>query len=262
MKKETPTLKADIRTKHGSRYTQRARAEGKIPGVVYGHKMDPVSVAFEGTALLERVNAGDKVFKLDLPGTKNADEGQMVLLKAVQFDYLGTNLIHVDFARVDLNERVTTKVHVQLKGDAKGLKTTGAILMHPTNELLIECKVTDIPESITVDISELDMDQQITAGQVKLPSDDMKLLTDTHAVVAQIVEAKEEVVAEATAVVAEAAAPEVIGEKERLEKAAAKEGGPGAKPGAPAPGTKPGAPAAGAKPGAAPAKGAAPAPKK
>jgi large subunit ribosomal protein L25 len=253
MKKEAIKIQTAVRTKHGSRYSQRLRAEGRLPGVVYGHKQDPVSVDFDAKELLGHVRGGQKVFTLNMAGGKA--EGQMALIRDVQFDYLGNNPVHVDFARVDANERVHTKVHIELKGDAKGLKTAGAILIHPFSEIEIECRVIDLPEFIEVDISDLDMDQQITAGQVKLPAADMKLITDTHSVVAQIVEAKEEVVAEAAAVDATATAgPEVIGEKERLEKAAAEAAGkPGAKPAA-----------AGAKPaaGAPAAKAAAPAAKK
>lgn len=251
MKREAVKIKAAVRTRHGSRYSQRLRAEGRMPGVVYGHKQDPVSVDFDAKELLGHVRTGQKVFTIDMAGAK--DGGQMVLIRDVQFDFLGNNPVHVDFARVDADERVHTKVHVELKGDAKGLKTAGAILVHPFSEIEIECRVVDLPEFVTVDISNLDLNEQITAGQVKLPSDDMKLLTDPHSVVAQIVEAKEEVVAEAATVAAGAAGPEVIGEKEKAEKAAADAA---AKPGA-----KPAAGAA-AKPAAGAAKAAAPAAKK
>lgn len=240
MKSEMPVLKVDFRTRSGSRYAARDRAAGKLPGVIYGHKIAPVNVIFDRKEILSHIDAGEKVYKLDFPGTKATDEGQMVLLRDVQFDYLGTNLIHVDFARVDENERVHTKVHIQLKGEAIGMKVAGAILTHPTSEIEIECKVIDLPDTIEVDITGLGMDEMITADQVKLPKADMKLLTDAHAVVAQITEAKAEVAAEATAVAAGAAAPEVLGEKEKAAKAAAG----GAAAGKAAPAAKGAAPAA------------------
>jgi large subunit ribosomal protein L25 len=242
MKSETPVLKVDFRERSGSRYAARDRAAGKIPGIIYGHKIAPVNVSFDRKELLTQINNGEKVYKLDFPGNKATDEGQMVLLRDVQFDYLGTNLIHVDFARVDENERVHTKVHIQLKGEAIGMKVAGAILTHPTSEIEIECKVIDLPDTIEIDISGLGMDEMITAGQVKLPKADMKLLTDSHAVVAQITEAKAEVAAEASTVAAGAAAPEVAGDKDKAAKAAAAAPAAGAKAGAAA-----AKPAAGAK---------------
>lgn len=253
MKGNRPTIKAEPRSKMGSRYAARYRQSGHLPAVIYGHGTKPESVNLSAEAVIPQIEAGEKVFNLEMAGAS----GQMLLLKEVQFDYLGTNIIHADFARVDLNERVRTKVHVELTGDAKGLKSAGAILMHPTSELEIECRVADLPDVIQVNVSDLEMNQSITADKVKLPSADMKLVTDPHAIVAQIVEQKEEVVAEAAVVATEGAAePEVIGEKERLEKAAA-DGK------APAAGAKPAAGAA-AKPaaGAAPAAAKPAAPKK
>lgn len=248
MKDRIPTLQVTPRTRLGTRYAKRDRAAGHLPAVIYGHKAEPVSVNLHARDAVPHLEGGEKVFKLDFPGQSNKDENQMVLLKELQFDYLGDTIVHADFARVDLNERVRTKVHINLSGEAKGLKNAGAILIHPITEIEIECRVADLPDTITVEIGELELDQAVTAGQVKLPLADMKLITDSHAIVAQIVEQKEEVVAEAAVVGTEAAAPEVIGEKERLEKAAAAEGGDKkAGAAAPAAGAKAAAPAAGAK---------------
>ena len=253
MKDRIPTLKVSSRTRLGTRYAKRDRAAGNLPAVIYGHKAAPVSVVLNFRDAVPHFAAGEKVFKLDFAGVAAGKDGdQMVLLKELQYDYLGDTVVHADFARVDMNERVKTKVHINLTGEAKGLKSAGAILMHPTSEIEIECRVGDLPESINIDISELELDQSITADKVKLPMADMKLITDPHSIVAQIVEQKEEVVAEAAVVGTEATAPEVIGEKERLEKAAAAEGGDKKAGGA--------APAKDAK-GAAPAKPGAPAAK-
>ncbi len=241
MHEKSPVLKAQSRARLGSRYAQRDRAKGFLPAVIYGHGAAPVAVNFEGVETVRHIKAGEKVFRLDHTGVGS---DQMILLKDLQFDYLGDTIVHADFARVDLDERVRTRVHVELQGEAKGLKTTGAILMHPTNELEIECRVRDLPDRIVVEVGDLDVDQQITAGTVKLPGGDMKLITDKHAVVAQIVIQKEEVVAEAAAVATDAVQPEVIGEKERAEKAAAEAAAkPGAKPAAGAPAAKAAAPA-------------------
>ncbi len=229
MHEKSPVLRATPRERLGTRYAQRARAKGLLPGVIYGHGQAPIAVNFEGRDAVRHIEAGEKVFRLEYPG---ASADQMLLLKDLQFDYLGDTIVHADFARVDLDERVKSRVHVELLGEAKGLKTAGAILMHPTNEIEIECRVRDLPEKVSVEIGDLDVDESITADKVKLPSPDMKLLTDPHAVVAQIIVQKEEVAAEAAVVGAEATQPEVIGEKERAEKAAADAAGKGGKPAA------------------------------
>jgi large subunit ribosomal protein L25 len=175
-------------------------------------------------------------------------EPQMVLLKDVQFGYLGNDVVHCDFARVSLTDRVTIKVPIHLIGEAKGLKNAGAILMHPTSEVEVECVVTEIPEFFEVNISELDLDHAILASELKIPGS-MKLKTDKSAMLAQIV-IQQEIVEEKPE---EAAVDAAAGTEPEVLTAKKKEGEEGA---AAAPGAKPAAGAA-AKPGAAPAKGAA-----
>lgn len=256
MHEKQPTLAATTRERLGSRYSQRERAAGKLPAILYGHGQAPVPIAVDAKIALGHIHKGEKVFKLDLAGV--ADAGQIVLLKELQFDYLGTNIVHADFARVDLNERIRTKVHVNLIGEAKGLKEAGTILMHPVGELEVECRVTDIPDSFEVDISSLELGHAITAAEVKMPSAEVKLVTDTHAIVAQIVFQKLiEEKPEETEVAAEATEPEVLTARKPGEEEGA-EGAPGAKaaPGAKvAPGPK-AAPGAKLAPGAKPAPGA------
>lgn len=242
MHEKAPVLKAAPRERLGSRYSKRYRDQGKLPGVVYGHGQAPVAVNFDADDTIHHIESGEKVFRLELAGDHAATKDEVLLLKELQFDYLGTNIIHADFARVSLDERVRSKVHIELTGEAKGLKSAGAILIHPVSEIEIECRVRDLPEKLTVEIADLDLNEAISAGQVTLPVADMKLISDSHQIIAQIVEAKEEVVvAEAAAVEGAAAAgPEVIGEKERAEKAAAADadkkgaGGKDAKAAAPA----------------------------
>ncbi len=237
MHEKAPLLKASHRDKLGSRYSQRVRKAGGLPAVVYGHGQNPVSITLDAREALTHIKSGEKVFRLDFPGTKDKDEGQMVLLKDLQFDYLGTNIVHADFARVDLNERVRTRVAIHLIGEAKGLKQAGAILMHPNNEVEVECRVVDLPDFVEVRIDELDVGHAITAADIKLPKADMKMITDSHSIVAQIIIQQEVVVAEATPAAAGTAEPEVITAKKAEGEAAA----------------------AGDKKGAAPAKDAKPA---
>lgn len=228
MHENAPALNVEMREKLGSRYCQRLRKSGKLPAVVYGHKQDPVAIAMNAKQAMDLITKGEKVFRLDFAGGKG-EKGQMVLLKDLQFDYLGTNVVHADFSRVDLNERVVTRVPVHLIGEAIGLKQVGAIMMHPTNEIEIECMVLEIPDYVEVSINELVEGKAITAADIKLPSASMKLKTDSHAIIAQILIQVEAPAAEATAAVAGAAEPEVLTAKKPAEgdaKAAAK---PGAK---------------------------------
>lgn len=224
MHENAPMLQAQIREKVGTRYTQRVREAGGLPAVVYGRGKEPVCITLNSKEAIAHILKGEKVFRLDFPGTANKDEGQMVLLKDLQFGYLGNNIVHADFSRVSLTDRVVVKVAVHLIGEAKGLKQAGAILLHPTSELDVECMVSEIPDYVEVNIGDLDVDHAITAADVKLPSATMKLKTDPHAKVAQVVIQKEEVVAPtAEAATVEGAAksePEVITAKKKEEEGA------------------------------------------
>mgnify|MGYP000869511689 CR=1 FL=1 len=219
MHEQAPVLQAKSREKLGSRYSKRVRASGGLPAVMYGHGQAPVAITLDSREAITHFQAGEKVFRIGMPGEKDS---QIVLLKELQFDYLGTNIVHADFARVDLNERVRTRVAIQLVGEAVGLKQAGAILMHPVSEIEIECLVLEIPDYIEVPINELDVGHAITAGGVKLPSPSMKLLTDQHGMVAQIVIQQEIKVGEETATAAGAAEPEVLTAKKPAEGEAAK----------------------------------------
>jgi large subunit ribosomal protein L25 len=248
MHEKAPLLSAKKRERLGTRYCDRIRKSGGLPAVVYGHGAQPIPVYVDAHNAVAHITAGEKVFRMELADGKEGFKDQIVLLKELQFDYLGTNPVHADFARVDLNERIKTRVPVHLIGEAKGLKQAGAILMHPTNEVEIECRVVDLPDFLEVRIDELDVGHAITAADLKLAAD-VKMVTDKHAILAQIVIQQEIVVGEATAAEGEATEPEVITAKKPEEGEAA---APGAKPAA---GAKGAAPAAGAKPaaGAAPA---------
>lgn len=191
----TPVLTAEVRQRVGSKYSQRLRAKGQLPAVMYGHGQEPVSICLDAKDAVGHFAKGEKVFSLKLAGQE-----QTVLLRDLQFDYLGTTIVHADFSRVDLNERIHTRVRVNLVGDAVGLKTVGAIMIHPVAELDIECLVRELPDEIPVDVSSLDVGGSIYVRDVKLPSESMRMLTDGKGVVAHIVIQKEEqVVGEAVA---------------------------------------------------------------
>lgn len=201
------TISATKRDRLGSRYAQRERAAGRLPVVIYGHGQEPLSVTVDAKATVTHLLKGEKVFALDLDGAT-----ETVLVKEIQYDYLGTNIIHLDLARVDINERVVVHARCKYVGEAPGLKTVGAIMMHPTEELEIECTVANIPDRIEVDVSDLQVGHSIQAGQITLPLPTMKLLTDPVRVVATIVVKGEEPTAEESEVTA-GAEPVVIKEK-------------------------------------------------
>jgi large subunit ribosomal protein L25 len=213
MHEDAPTLAARTRDRIGSRYAKRLRERGALPAIVYGHGQDPLSVEFDAHEANLHFAKGERVFVLAMEGAKN----EFVLLQDLQFDHLGTEIIHADFRRVDLAERVHVTVPLEFVGNAKGLKVAGAVLTHPVTELELECAVTNLPDVLEVDISDLGVDEMITAGQIPLPKETMKLLTppDTR-VVSIFVKAEVEDSGEGSAVDG-GSSPVVITEKKKEE---------------------------------------------
>jgi large subunit ribosomal protein L25 len=232
MSKNTPTLKAAPRERLGSRYAKRLRTSGKLPGVLYGHGTAPMSITLDEKETITSRKAGAHVVKLAMEGGST----ETCLVKDLQFGWMGDNVIHVDLARVDLDEVVTVKVRLQFVGTPESAKKPGAVLTHDVTELEIECKVRDIPEEIRVDLGGITADVY-TVSEFKL-AEGLKAVTDPHAALSRVVTIAEEAEGEAAAPTA-GAEPEVLTAKKDKE-------GEGA---APAAGAKAAAPAKEAKKG-------------
>ncbi len=207
MHENTTVLKGEVRERLGSRYAKRLREQGRLPAVVYGHGQDPVSITVDAKETIRFIKEGERVFTIEVGG-----KSETVLLRDVQFDYLGDGIVHCDLSRVDLDEVTHAHVHVVLKGEAIGLKTAGTLLVHPITELTIECKVKDLPDEIVVSVSNLAEGGIIHAGEITMPAG-VKLLSDPGDIVAQITHVKGEEETGEAAEVADDAQPEVISEK-------------------------------------------------
>lgn len=222
---EIQTLKGERRVAAGTRAAARLRKAGKLPGILYGHKIDPVPVALNKHDVGHLLDHGAHLVNLDVDG-----EVQACLFKDAQYDYLGAELVHVDLTRVDLTERVKVHVEIEIRGTAKGIGD-GGVLTASLKELEIECLVTDIPETIRVDVSELGLDQVLHVKDLHLESG-LTPMSDPEVVVAMVrepaVKADEEVdAAAATEAAPTSAEPEVIGKggKEEESKEADKASG-------------------------------------
>jgi large subunit ribosomal protein L25 len=214
---QSANVTAKSRQAMGTRANRRLREAGLLPGVIYGHKEAVVPVTLPRKEVAEHLRRGAHLFDLSLDG-----KNEKVLVKEVQFDHLGIEVIHVDFARVRLDEKVKVIIPVELKGTPKG-EAEGGVLQQIIARLEVECLVTEIPDAIRHNVSEMALDEVLHIKDIKLPAG-VRVLQDGELIVATVKEIKEEVVA---AVVEEGPAePEVIGRKpaEGEEAAAGAEG--------------------------------------
>lgn len=208
---QTVALKATQRTGLGSRPNKRLRDSGQVPAVVYGHKEAVIPVAVPTRELVHHLSRGAHVFSLDVEG-----KTETVLVKEVQYDHLGSEVLHVDFTRVSLDERVKVTVPLELRGTPKG-EADGGVLQQLIASLEIECLVTEIPERIRHNVADMELDSVLHIRDLKLP-EGVKLLQSGDLIVATVREVLE--AAPAEVVEAAAAEPEVIGRKAEEEPAA------------------------------------------
>jgi large subunit ribosomal protein L25 len=163
MSNESPLVKVVLRDKLGTRYARRLRKIGRMPATIYSKGTDPISVSIDEIEILKHLHRGSHVMELDNGDGKPAT----VLVKDLQFGYLGDNLIHVDFARVDLKQIVTITMTLDISGTPINATEAGAILEIPRPQIEIECMVKDIPDSIKVDLSTVE--SIFTIGDLTLP---------------------------------------------------------------------------------------------
>lgn len=207
---EIAKLKAEARPSKGTREAQRVRRGGRLPAIIYGHGQKPESVAVVAEDFTYLLEQGRHLLEIDVAGNKHS-----VLIKDVQYDHLGAVPIHVDFALVDLTERVEVSVPLEFRGTPVGTHEGGA-LDHGRVDLEIECKVTEIPESIRVNVSEMKLGDILHVRDLELPAG-MKAVTAADAIVCSV--RAKTAAAEVEEVAGEEGAqqPEIIGRKEEEE---------------------------------------------
>jgi large subunit ribosomal protein L25 len=207
---ESEVLGAQKRQGSGTRLARRLRAGGRVPAVVYGHGEGTVSVSVAAEDLMAVIRHGARVVDLDTDGAV-----QKALIREVQWDHLGKEVLHVDFARVAADERIHVTVPVEIRGIAPGV-TAGGVLDQPIHTLAVECLAARVPESIRVNINELQQGGAIHVRDLHLPPD-VKVLADPDAIVVHITAPAAEPEA-AAAPAAEQAEPEVIGRQRAAEE--------------------------------------------
>lgn len=204
------SLAAQTRVGSGSRASFKIRREGRIPGIVYGHKEANIAVSVCAEELDRAIRVQHaRVLDLLIDGKK-----ETVLIRELQWDAFGRQMMHVDFARVSESDRVRVTVPVELRNSPK--VTGGGVLDQPFHTLHVECSPTKIPESIRIDITNLTLGHPIHVKELQVP-DGVKVLEPAESVVVQLKLPGVEAVA-APAVAGEAGAgPEVIKKEKKAE---------------------------------------------
>jgi large subunit ribosomal protein L25 len=177
MSSDRATLNASPRTDFGSRTTRRLRREGKLPGVIYSDGSDAVSFQVESRDARVILGAGHALFDLQIEGSDPVP----VVVKEQQHHPVRGDLQHIDLQKVRLNVAIQAEVLVELEGvdDAPGVKQ-GGVLEHVTREVTVEALPAAIPDSISLDVSEMEINDNRTFEDLVAP-DGVELITDDPA---------------------------------------------------------------------------------
>lgn len=216
-------LEATLRADTGKNANRRLRSQGMIPGVLYGKKIDNKSIAVdpaEVTGILTSDSGQNTIFKMNI-GKEKAD----VLIRDYLLDPLKGTLVHVDFLAVNLADVMMFQVPIHIEGEADGVKNFGGMLDTILREIEVECKASDVPEHISIDVTPLGLNEQIRVGDLDV-AEGIRFVTDPERVVVTIapptVEEEEEVEEEAALGLEEedVAEPEVLrkGKSEESEE--------------------------------------------
>jgi large subunit ribosomal protein L25 len=196
----------------GSRVARRLRAQGRIPAILYGHKQTPVPITLSHDSVWEMIKKSTHLAELNLGGTS-----EMALVRDVQWDHLGKEILHLDFARVSADESIEIEVRLDLRGTAPGV-AEGGVLEQLIHAVSITCRASAIPDAIRVDLSNLHLNESLHVRDLSGLPEGVTINADPEQLVVHVTTraaAPEPAPAEAEA---EAAAqPEVI-KPERKEK--------------------------------------------
>jgi len=163
------TIQVEKRERTGKGGSRESRRKGMIPGVVYGGGKDSVPIQLDRKTFVELMKKSDSENPIFLLKLSDSGQERHAILRDLQKDPVSRMVIHLDFQRIEMNQKVHVTVPVELMGTAVGVKTEGGLVEFTTRELKVECLPGDIPKHIEVDITNLHVGQHIEASAVQLP---------------------------------------------------------------------------------------------
>ncbi|MBZ9535610.1 50S ribosomal protein L25/general stress protein Ctc [Cytobacillus oceanisediminis] len=183
----TATLQAKKRTTEKHSNLTKLRNEGEIPGIVYGSKVENTAISLNEANFLKTIREVGRngVISLDIDG-----ETYNVVLNEYDSDPIKRGIVHVDFLAVDLSKAISAPVRVSLVGEAAGVKD-GGVMQQALHELTVTAKPNDIPTSIDIDVTDLQVGDTITVGDVK-GYDKIEINHEQEEVIASILAPRQE----------------------------------------------------------------------
>ena len=180
-------LDAQIRDTSGKGAARSLRRTGKVPAVLYGRDEEVLSLQIDGYAFqsLLRSYGANALINLDVTG--NGEE--TVIIKDLQHHPVKRTILHADFQRVSLDEKITTLVNIEIVGSAVGVRD-GGILTLVRRQLNVSCLPLDTTESIQVNVNDLNIGQSIQVSDLEIDDDNIEILDDSILQIVSVIEPK------------------------------------------------------------------------
>ena len=178
-------LNVSVREGKGTSFARRLRLENKVPAVLYHSGIEGTSLSIEKNELYKALKTGQFIFEINV-----ADKDQFVLVKEVQYHPVTDEIIHVDFQQVKEDQKISLEVPLRTEGEAAGVKL-GGILVQILNVVTINCKPSNVPEALTIDVTELEMNSTLLVKDIELP-DDVEMITAEDIAIVSVQEPKKE----------------------------------------------------------------------
>lgn len=207
-------LAAEKRVVLGKQVNQ-LRRQKRVPGVMYGRGFDPVPLQFDARSLRQVVSqvGSSQLVSINVEGW---DQPEMALVRDMQRDPIRGTLLHVDFYHVNMAERITVEIPLELVGASPVVERNEGVLLQALSAVEVECLPGDLVDSIPVDLSDLtEVDHALYVRDLAIPAG-LEILTDLNEMIARVVPLQEEKVEEE--VVTPVAEVEVITEAKPKEE--------------------------------------------
>ncbi|MGD8921718.1 MAG: 50S ribosomal protein L25 [Candidatus Zixiibacteriota bacterium] len=162
-------ISATARQNRGKGPARRARRDGRIPAVVYGPEIKPMSLEIDEKDLRVALKAarggGASIFNLDVNGQQNK-----VVMREIQRDPVTSKVVHVDFHAISMNKPIHISLPIHFKGLPRGVKTDGGIMQTTLREIAVSCLPSDIPDDVVVDVSDLGIGDSVHVEDIEIPN--------------------------------------------------------------------------------------------
>ncbi|MDZ7859620.1 MAG: 50S ribosomal protein L25 [Candidatus Krumholzibacteriota bacterium] len=185
-------LKSTVREEVGKKSGGRLRRNGKIPGILYGHKEEPIPLAIDEHdiwEILHNAQTENLIVHLDIEGVDLPEN--VTIVRDIQQHPVTGDILHVDLLRVAMDEMIDVNVPVRIKGVAKGVTEEGGILYHSIRQIRINSNPSEIPEFINVDVTEMSIGDTIHVSDIVGDYEDINFVSELDLTLVHVAAPKE-----------------------------------------------------------------------